>query len=159
VSIVWACTRQRRQQGYAGLRSRIEVCAQQDHHAAMTARNILLAMSAGISLTACGVGLSIGIGPDDDPPSVSLAAAPSEAAPGERIGLVAAASDDYVVREVLFFRIDAGGDTLLGRDSSAPYAVETTLPASPVSAVRYFARAVDDAGQGADSQEVVVTLR
>jgi hypothetical protein len=111
------------------------------------------------ALAACGVGVSIGIGPDDDPPSVSLATAPSEAAPGERIGLVAAASDDYVVREVLFFRIDAGGDILLGRDSSAPYAVETTLPSTAGSEVRYFARAVDDAGQGADSQEVAVSVR
>jgi hypothetical protein len=111
------------------------------------------------ALAACGVGVSIGIGPDDDPPSVSLAAAPSEAAPGERIGLVAAASDDYVVREVLFFRIDAGGDILLGRDSSAPYAVETSLPAGASSDVRYFARAVDDAGQEAESQEVAVSVR
>jgi hypothetical protein len=116
----------------------------------------LAAALAGV-LAACG--LSIGIGPDDDPPSVSLAAAPQEAAPGERIGLVAAASDDYVVREVLFFRVDPAGDTLLGRDSSEPYSLETTLPAAPSGTVRYFARAVDDAGQEADSQEVVVTLR
>jgi hypothetical protein len=119
----------------------------------------LVAMPACAALAACGVGLSIGIGPDDDPPSVSLAAAPSAAAPGELIGLVAAASDDYVVREVLFFRVDAVGDTLLARDSSAPYAVETSLPAGASSEVRYFARAVDDAGQRADSQDVVVSVR
>jgi hypothetical protein len=142
-----------------GLRRRIEVSARRVHHAAMKARPTLVAASLCAALAACGVGVSLGIGPDDDPPSVSLAAAPSEAAPGERIGLVAAASDDYVVREVLFFRIDAGGDTLLGRDRSAPYAVETALPADATSAVRYFARAVDDAGQEADSREVVVTVR
>jgi hypothetical protein len=119
----------------------------------------LIAWSAGASLAGCGVGVSIGIGPNDDPPNVSLAAAPSSAAPGERIGLVAAASDDYVVREVMFYRVDAGGSTLLGRDSSAPYAVETSLPAGATGEVRYFARAVDDAGQGADSQEVVVSVR
>jgi hypothetical protein len=103
--------------------------------------------------------LSAGIGPDDDPPSISLAAAPQEAAPGERIGLVAAVSDDYVVREVLFFRVDSGGDTLLGRDSSEPYALETMLPAGATITVRYFARAVDDAGQEADSREVAVAVR
>lgn len=113
----------------------------------------------GALLAACGVGVSVGIGPNDDRPSVSLAAAPSEAARGERIGLVAAASDDYVVREVQFFRIDPGGNRLIGRDSSEPYALETTLPTDAGSTVRYFARALDDAGQTADSREVVVTVR
>ena len=82
-------------------------------------------LCAALALAACGVSVGLGIGPDDDPPSVSLAAAPQEAAPGERIGLVAAASDDFVVVEVQFFRVDVGGNTLLGRDSSAPYALET----------------------------------
>jgi hypothetical protein len=102
--------------------------------------------------------LSAGIGPDDDPPSVSLAAAPQEAAPGEVIGLVAAADDDYSVVEVRFYRVDAGGDTLLGIDGSAPYALETVLPAGSAS-VRYFAQAVDDAGQRAASAEVAVAVR
>ena len=125
----------------------------------MERRALASSLLAATLLAACGVGVSLGIGPDDDPPSVSLAAAPQEAAPGERIGLVAAASDDYVVREVLFFRVDAGGDVLIGRDSSAPYAVETALPAGAAGTVRYFARAVDDAGQESDSQEVVVAVR
>jgi len=116
------------------------------------------AAALGLALSACGVGLSFGFGPDDDPPSVSLAAAPSSAAPGGRIGLVAAASDDYVVSEVLFFRIDAGSDTLLGRDRSEPYALETTLPAAAFGEVRYFAVAVDDAGQETRSQDVTVTV-
>lgn len=110
-------------------------------------------------LAACGVGVTLGIGPDDDPPSVSLAAAPSSAAPGERIGLVAAASDDYVVREVEFFRVDARGDVSIGRDSSEPYAIETALPADALVEVRYFARAVDDAGQERDSREVAVAVQ
>jgi hypothetical protein len=121
-------------------------------------RHFLLIAGAA-TLAACGVGVSLGIGPGDDPPSVSLAAAPAEAAPGQRIGLVAAASDDYVVREVQFFRVDSGGDTLIGRDNNEPYALETTLPTNAGSVVRYFARAVDDAGQEADSREVVVTVR
>lgn len=110
-------------------------------------------------LSACNVDLALGIGPDDDPPSVSLAAAPSSGAPGERIGLVAAASDDYAVREVQFWRVDSDGDTLLGIDSDAPYALETALPANAVGTVRYFARAIDDADQRALSDEVAVTVR
>ncbi len=102
---------------------------------------------------------SAGVGPDDDRPSISLAAAPAEAAAGERIGLVAAASDDYVVREVQFFRVDPGGDTLLGRDGSEPYALETVLPTGAGATVRYFARAIDDAGQETDSREVAVAVR
>jgi hypothetical protein len=124
-------------------------------HAARLLGGILAA-----ALSGCGVGVSLGYGLDDDErPSVSLAAAPQEAAAGERIGLVAAASDDYAVREVLFFRVDAVGDTLLGRDATEPYSFETTLPNAPGTTVRYFARAVDDVGQEEDSQEVVVTVR
>jgi hypothetical protein len=119
----------------------------------------LLATSLGALLAACGVGVTLGFGPDDDPPSVSLAAAPSSAAPGERIGLVAAASDDYVVREVEFFRVDSRGDVSIGSDSSEPYAIETALPIDATAEVRYFARAVDDAGQEADSREVAVSVQ
>lgn len=125
----------------------------------MRARILVLLALAAAGLTGCYGSLSFGIGPDDDPPSVSLAAAPTTAAPGELIGLVAAANDDYAVSEVQFFRVDVGGNTLLGRDSSAPYAIETALPAGASGSVRYFARAVDDAGQDSDSQDVVVTVR
>jgi len=125
----------------------------------MRARVLEILALAGAGLAGCYGSLSFGIGPDDDPPSVSLAAAPTTAAPGELIGLVAAANDDYAVREVQFFRVDVGGNTLLGRDSSAPYAIETALPAGASGSVRYFARAVDDAGQDSDSQDVVVTVR
>jgi hypothetical protein len=111
------------------------------------------------SLAGCYGSVSFGIGPDDDPPSVSLAAAPTAAAPGETIGLVAAANDDYEVREVQFYRIDVGGDTLLGRDRQAPYTLETVLPSGAGGTVRYFARAIDDAGQDSESAIVVVTVR
>jgi hypothetical protein len=122
-------------------------------------RSLMCSLAAGLVLAACGVSIGLGLGPDDDPPNVSLAAAPQSAAPGERIGLVAAANDDYSVVEVEFYRIDVGGDTLLGRDSSAPYALETVLPAGATGTVRYFARAIDDAGQRGESQMVTVTVR
>jgi len=120
-------------------------------------RSFAILVAGSTLLAACGI--SIGFGPNDDPPNVSLAAAPQQAAPGERIGLVAAASDDYAVREVQFFRVDVGGNTLLGSDGSAPYALETTLPAGVRGEVRYFARAIDDAGQEAESQVVAVTAQ
>ena len=122
-------------------------------------RSACLLTLAGATLVLGACGVSIGIGPGDDPPSISLAAAPLTAAPGERIGLVAAASDDYAVREVQFYRVDVGGNTLLGRDTSAPYALETALPAGAAGEVRFLARAVDDAGQAGESQVVVVTVR
>jgi hypothetical protein len=129
------------------------------HHRAVKTRWIIAVttLAGSIAVSACGI--SIGLGPRDDPPSVSLAAAPQQAAPGDRIGLVAAASDDYAVVEVQFYRVDVGGDTLLGRDSSAPYALETTLPTGARGEVRYFARALDDAGQQAQSQVVAVTVQ
>jgi hypothetical protein len=124
-----------------------------------TWRNLIAGLAAAWVLAACGVSIGLGFGPDDDPPNVSLAAAPQSGAPGERIGLVAAANDDFTVVEVQFYRIDVGGDTLLGRDTDAPYALETVLPAGASGTVRYFARAIDDAGQRAESQVVTVTVR
>jgi large repetitive protein len=125
----------------------------------MDTRGIRFALLASLALAGCELSLGVGVGPDDDPPSVNLAAAPQSAAPGETIGLVAAADDDYRVVEVQFFRVDVGGDTLLGRDTSAPYALETTLPAGAAGEVRYFARAVDDADQRGESERVSVSVR
>jgi hypothetical protein len=122
-------------------------------------RSLISSLAASGVLAACGVSIGLGFGPDDDPPNVSLAAAPQSGAPGERIGLVAAANDDYTVVEVEFYRIDIGGDTLLGRDTSAPYALETVLPSGATGTVRYFARAIDDAGQRGESQVVAVEVR
>jgi hypothetical protein len=110
-------------------------------------------------LGGCQVGTYLTIGPGDDPPSVSLALSPALASRGETIGLVAAASDDYLVVEVRFYRLDVGGNTLLGRDTSAPYAIDTVVPTGAVGEVRYIARAVDDAGQVSESQALSVAVR
>ena len=72
---------------------------------------------------------------------------------------MAAASDDYRVIEVAFYRADAGGDTFLGRDSSEPYALDTVVPAGAGAEVRYLARAVDDAGQDSESPIVAIEVR
>jgi hypothetical protein len=113
-----------------------------------------------LGLAACEAGLYFGIGPDDDPPTVSLAATATSAVPGERIGLVAAASDDYRIDDVSFYRVESNGsNTLLARDSSDPYSIETVMPSGATGTVSFFARARDDAGQERDSALVSVAVR
>lgn len=124
-----------------------------------TTRRLAFAVGMLCTVAGCNLDLSLGIGPRDDPPSVSLAVAPQTAPRGGTVELVAAASDDYVVREVRFYRDDAGGPVLLGRDAEAPYALQTSVPAAAGAEVRYFARAEDDAGQVTESAVAIVTVR
>ena len=107
-------------------------------------------------LAGCGGGVYVGVGYEwsdysyggiDQPPAVSLAAGASVAAPGSAVRLVAAASDDYAVREVGFYLRDARGDILLATDRGPPWEITTTVPLNAVAVVTYVARAVDDAGQ------------
>jgi hypothetical protein len=129
------------------------------HHLAMRIDSWLMAGAALAGLTACEATLFIG-GDGDEPPSVNLAATVAAAVPGERIGLVAAASDDWRVDEVSFYRVEPNGSaTLLERDRSDPYAAETVVPSNAVGTVQFFARARDDAGQEQDSARVSVELR
>jgi hypothetical protein len=132
-----------------------------DHDAnTMVRKTLTLMLTIVLTLVGCEAGLYFGISPNDDPPSVSLAATATSVAPGERIGLVAAASDDFRVDDVSFYRVESnGGSTLLARDSSEPYSVETVLPSGEVGTVQFFARARDDAGQERDSTLVSVTVR
>jgi hypothetical protein len=132
-----------------------------------------IALAAAALLGGCRVDTFIGIGPDDDPPSVSLAASPSVASRGETIGLVAAAADDFRVIEVEFYRLDVGGRTFLGeaveldfdhpevvgRDGDAPYALDTVVPTGASGEVRYLGRAIDDARQIGESLPVSVIVR
>jgi hypothetical protein len=115
-------------------------------------------LAGTLLLGGCNAGLYLTLGPVDNPPSVSLAASPAVAAPGDSISLVAAATDDYRVVEVAFYRVDVGGSTLLGRDSGSPYAFVTTIPAGASGAVTFFARATDDAGQVGQSQAITVLV-
>lgn len=108
--------------------------------------------------------MSIGFGfgghfDNDEPPRVSLALSPSAAFPGDPIELAAAATDDFAIRRVDFYRSDsAGGVQFLGSDSSPPYGLATVMPSSPDGGVSYSARAIDDVGQFTDSAWVVVTM-
>ncbi len=114
-----------------------------------------------LALASCGGGISFTLDLGDDPPAVALAASVSEANRGDKVQLVAAASDDYGVSDVEFYRVDAQGRrTLLGTDGQAPFAWEVTIPPLPQGAqVQYLARAYDRSGQHSDSEPVVITVR
>jgi hypothetical protein len=121
----------------------------------------LLAVLAAAALAGCGGGVWFGIDggfdDDDDAPTVALAASAPAARPGEVVQLVAAASDDFGVDHVAFYRLEAaGGTTLLGRDTAAPYTLDVLVQAGTAGA-SYFAQAVDDVGQASDSAVVSVT--
>jgi hypothetical protein len=123
----------------------------------------LAALACSAVLAACGGGIFIGIelgDPGDEDPSVGLTAAVSEAPAGATVRLAAAASDDFGVDAVSFYREDAQGAVLLGTDGLAPYEIDTVIPASaPGTVWRYFARAFDGAGQSSDSAPVDITVR
>jgi Bacterial Ig domain len=135
-------------------------------------RRLLLALTLPLALAGCGgglvVGLDLGYGgvyyetdlsDNDNPPSVSIAASASSARVGDAVRLIAAASDDYGVRVVEFFRVDENRATLLASVSAPPYQIDTVVPATNASAVFYMARAVDDAGHYRDSTFVTVTIQ
>jgi hypothetical protein len=119
------------------------------------------ALLCTLTITACGGGVYIGWGPDDDrPPSVSLTAAVTSAAPGQSIRFVAAATDDFGVDSVALWRIERDGSAgEVSSDSTWPWEFTTTLPADAIGSVRYFARATDDVGQQSDSETVTVAVR
>jgi len=124
----------------------------------------LAALACAGLLAACGGGFFVGVGlggSNDQPPSVALTAAVSEAAAGATVRLAAAATDDFGVDAVSFYRQEAAGPpTLLATDNLQPYQVDITIPASPVGTVwRFFARAFDGAGQRGDSAIVEITVR
>lgn len=129
-------------------------------------RDTALALVLGCTglLTGCGGSVSLGWSSsfgdlDDLPPTVQLVVSTPTAAAGQTVRLSATARDDYTVTRVEFYRVEASGAVLgLGSDGFAPYTWDTAMPDSAGSAVRYLARAVDDAGQVTDSAWVGVTV-
>lgn len=119
----------------------------------------IASFAAALALAGCGGGVFLGIGPDDDPPDVELAAGVAAARAGEPVRLLAAADDDFFVDEVRFYRLRADGSALLlDVDTRSPFETVVAMPASDVP-VRFFARAVDSAGQSSDSALVEVAPR
>lgn len=121
-----------------------------------------LLLAAG--LPGCGGGLYLEIGDDDwvndDPPQVSLVASAATASAGATVRLAAAATDDIAVDRVQFYRVERdGASTLLATDRSAPYEIDTVLPAGTGGQWRFFARATDGRGQSTDSAEITIIAR
>jgi len=125
----------------------------------MRSRLALVIACAASALAACGGGVSFGFGDGfDDPPAVNLATSVDAAHSGDTVRLAAAASDDFGIDRVEFFRVESDGTTTrLATDKSAPYQLDTTMPDTRDASVVYFARAVDDAGQASDSRQVSVS--
>ena len=118
---------------------------------------VTLALQA---LGGCGGGISIGFGDGfDNPPSVSLATSVDSARPGDPIHLAAAASDDFGVDFVIFYRVELDGTaTRLGSDPAVPFQWDTVMPSTSAVSVQFYARAVDGAGQASDSALVTVAV-
>ena len=124
-------------------------------------RRWLAATAVLLSLAGCGGGIWINYADDNwdvRPPSVSIAAAASSVPPGGTLRVVAAAADESGIDEVAFFRRDAGGWTLLGRDRSEPYEWLVDVPADGRTVVELFARATDRSGLSADSAVIAVPV-
>ncbi|MFM2056377.1 MAG: hypothetical protein RLY71_762 [Pseudomonadota bacterium] len=119
-----------------------------------------IGLLATVLLSSCGGGIYLGWSDTGDaPPDVNLAASPNAASPGSTVRLIAAASDDYAVSRVEFYRIEpGGGSAFLGQDGRAPYQLDTVLPDGARGSVSYYAIAVDDVGQSTSSRAVSVTL-
>jgi hypothetical protein len=117
-------------------------------------------LAATLALSGCGGGLYVNIGDEgDEPPSVSLVADTLQAEPGQVLRLAAAASDDFRVNEVAFYKLESDGSaTFIARDEGEPYGVGIVMPNVARGAVVYFfARAYDDIGQSSDSTPVGVS--
>jgi hypothetical protein len=117
-------------------------------------------LAATLALAGCGGGLYVNIGDEgDEPPSVSLVADTLQAVPGQVVRLAAAASDDFRVNEVAFYKLESDGSaTFMARDEGAPYSADIAMPDAARGAVVYFfARAYDDLGQSSDSALVGVS--
>jgi hypothetical protein len=118
------------------------------------------ALAATLALGACGGGVywNFGFGGDGTPPSVTLAAATDSVRAGQALRVVAAASDESGIDHVSFYRVDAGGPTLLGSVATPPYEWIVTAPADGRSSLALFARATDGVGHHADSALLTVAV-
>ena len=115
-------------------------------------------------LSACGggVGLSVGIGSDYDndssPPSVSIAVADGVVFAGQVIAVAAAASDESGIESVTLYRRDFAGDRLISSLGTRPYEWLVAVPTDGRSSVTYYAQAVDNSGNRANSSTVTLSV-
>jgi hypothetical protein len=119
------------------------------------------AMLAAALLGGCGggVAIGIGIGEDDDPPSVAMVVSPTQAVPGQVLTLLADARDDFGVDYVAFYQLLPNGGALrLGIVTVPPYQLSVALPPDAGNPTQFFARAVDGSNQFSDSAVVQVLV-
>lgn len=118
-----------------------------------------LALVAGMSLAACGGGIYLEFGDYDDlAPVVELSAASLSAPGGSSVRLAAAAADENGIDHVSFYRYDGNTAVRLGSDSFSPYDWQLLVPDDGRGSVIVFARAVDEAGNVADSNLVAISI-
>lgn len=124
----------------------------------------LAALVLTLLLAGCGGGIYLGwshcdgCDDGDGAPSVSITAAQTSVSAGGTLRVVAAASDQSGIDEVAFYRVDAGADTRLGSDGSAPYEWDVPVPADGRSSLTVYARARDGAGNSAQSNRLTVSV-
>jgi len=114
---------------------------------------LLSLLSAG-----CGGGVTFFLGGDDLPPVVDLAAASLSVPAGTSVRLAAAAADESGIDHVSFYRYDGNTAVRLGSDVSPPYEWQFFAPTDGRTSVIVFARAVDVAGNAADSGLVTISI-
>lgn len=121
-----------------------------------------VALLTALLLSACGGGVSFGFGSgvpfDNSPPSISLAAAASSVLAGQTLALIAAAADESGIDAVIFYRLDPGEQRALGTLTRPPYELSVTAPTDGRQSLRVFARAIDNAGNRADSQVIEISI-
>ncbi len=118
-----------------------------------------LAVLASVLLAACGGGIYLEFDDFDDlPPVVELAASSLSAFAGDSVRLIAAAADENGIDHVSFYRYDGNTAVRLGSDSFSPYDWQLLVPADGRTSVIVFARAVDNAGNVADSNLVTISI-
>jgi nitrite reductase/ring-hydroxylating ferredoxin subunit len=108
--------------------------------------------AAGNSATSAAVSVTVGI--DNTPPTVSLAASNLNVTAAGTITLTATATDNTGVTRVEFYE----GTTLLGTASAAPYTQSLTFTRADNGTHNYTAKAFDAAANFASSAPVTVIV-
>lgn len=118
-----------------------------------------LALAASVLLAACGGGVYWSYGDYDvQAPQVELAAASMSAQAGQNVRLVAAAADESGIDHVSFYRYDGLSAVRLGSDDTPAYDWQLSVPSDGRTTVTVFARAVDGAGNTADSNLLSIAI-